>query len=67
MVLRLPCSSTCQGLSEVASESHRQGRRSDLITPDDITYARLHSYAFRAHIIGSFFAVGGSFTVLLVA
>ena len=58
MAPQLPISSTYRRLSETALESLRQGRRADLFTADDIAYARLYSYSFRAHIIGSFHAVG---------
>ena len=57
-MFQLPFSSTYRRLSEAALESHRQGRRADLVAPDDIAFARLYSYGFRGHIIGSFHAVG---------
>ncbi len=57
-MFQLPFSPTYRRLAETALESHRQGRRADLLAPDDIALARLYSYGFRAHIIGSFHAVG---------
>ena len=57
-VFQLPFSPTYRRLAETALESHRQGRRADILSADEIAYARLYSYGFRAHIIGSFHAVG---------
>lgn len=36
--------------------SHEQGRRTDLIAPEEIDLARLYCYAFRIHTIGAFHA-----------
>ena len=58
MSVQLPYSAAYKGLSDLAESSLRQGRRADLFTFDDVSRARLYSYAFRAHTIGSFFAVG---------
>ncbi len=43
-------------IAEKARAAHRAGRSTRDITADDIALARLYSYAFRAHTIGTFHA-----------
>lgn len=43
-------------LIEKAGASHEKNRSPEEITPDDVCLARLYSYAFRLHAIGTFHA-----------
>jgi mannose-6-phosphate isomerase-like protein (cupin superfamily) len=43
-------------LVERAAASHEQGRSAEQISDDDVSLARLYSYAYRIHTIGSFHA-----------
>ena len=54
--MNLPVHEGYQRLIDLAAECHRQGRRTDLVGPQDIDLARLYCYAFRTHTIGSFHA-----------
>ena len=45
-------------LIDKAYQSHEKNRSPEGITADDITQARLYSYAFRLHTIGTFHATG---------
>ena len=54
--MNLPMHADYQRLADKAATSHEQGRRSDLLSAEDIQLARLYSYAFRTHSIGAFHA-----------
>lgn len=54
--MHLPMHTRYGELVEKARASHEQGRRSDLIGPDDIALARLYCYGLRTHTIGAFHA-----------
>ena len=54
--MSLPMHADYRRLVDKARTSHEQGRRSDLLTSQDIELGRLYSYAFRNHSIGAFHA-----------
>ena len=56
----LPMHAGYRHLVDKARASHAQGRRTDLITSEEVELARLYCYAFRNHTIGAFHATRGA-------
>jgi mannose-6-phosphate isomerase-like protein (cupin superfamily) len=54
-------------LCQLSWESHRRGRATSGLDQRDITLARLYSYAFRLHVIGTFHATGVAIDAAVVS